>query len=45
MENNFEDFEAIDLSSLGEMVNNFPGLGMEDTEDNEETDIARIVKK
>ena len=38
MENNFEDFEAIDLSSLGEMVNNFPGLGLEDEDNNEEID-------
>ena len=39
MENNFEDFEKIDLSSLDEMINSFPDLGENETiEDNDITD-------
>lgn len=36
MENNFEEFEAIDLSSLEDMMNGFPNLGMEETEEVDE---------
>ena len=38
MENNFEDFEKIDLSSLDEMLTSFPGLN-EDVEIDDKEDI------
>lgn len=39
MENNFEDFEKIDLSSLDEMMSSFPTLGDDDDNNDIETDI------
>ena len=45
MENNFEDFEKIDLSSLDEMLNSFPKLGEEEIENEDiDTNIDDVVE-